>query len=426
VANLAAEAREPGKTLPRSLFAGIGAVVVVYVLVAIVGIAAFPATAGGGPAGGTTALGNEWRRAPLVGIAAALDGPLPHGLARALEIGVGVTGTIVLVAAVSTSISGAGRLAYSLGRYDMLPRPFARLNRRTLIPPVTIVSSAAIAVGMLVLAASRNDSVRFLASLYSFGILIAFTAAQIAVIRLRFTEPDLPRPFRVPGNVTIRGRAVPVAALVGAPLTFALWIASLATHEAARVAGPIWAAAGAVVFVLVRRSEREPVLEHVEPPSPDLVPTVDEGTYTTILVPLKLGDIGEEVLATAIKLAEERGASVRVLHVVRVPLELPLDAEMAAEEERAEESISEAKAIAEEHGVDVEGAICRHRSLGEAIVEDALRHGTDLIILGSAPRWRRQSRFFSPTVDYVLRRAPCEVMVVAYPRDFLEETTVTT
>ena len=41
--------------------------------------------------------------------------------------------------------------------------------------------------------------------------------------------------------------------------------------------------------------------------------------------------------------------------------------------------------------------------------------------VGSAPRWRRQSRFFSPTVDYVLRRAPCEVMVVAYPQGVLEE-----
>ena len=41
--------------------------------------------------------------------------------------------------------------------------------------------------------------------------------------------------------------------------------------------------------------------------------------------------------------------------------------------------------------------------------------------MGSAPRWRRQSRFFSPTVDYVLRRAPCEVMVLAYPQGVLEE-----
>ena len=42
-------------------------------------------------------------------------------------------------------------------------------------------------------------------------------------------------------------------------------------------------------------------------------------------------------------------------------------------------------------------------------------------MLGSAPRWRRQSRFFSPTVEYVLRNAPCEVLVVAFPEHVLVE-----
>jgi nucleotide-binding universal stress UspA family protein len=107
--------------------------------------------------------------------------------------------------------------------------------------------------------------------------------------------------------------------------------------------------------------------------------------------------------------------------VIRVPLDLPLDAELTEEEERAEASLAEAKLLASEHGVDVEGEIVRGRSIGEAIVEQAKGDGVDLIILGSAPRWRRQSRFFSPTVDYVLRRAPCEVMVVTYPQGVLEE-----
>ena len=63
----------------------------------------------------------------------------------------------------------------------------------------------------------------------------------------------------------------------------------------------------------------------------------------------------------------------------------------------------------------------RGRAIGEAIVHEAVDHEVDLIVVGSAPRWRRQSRFFSPTVDYVLRKAPCEVMVIAYPQGVLEE-----
>ena len=60
------------------------------------------------------------------------------------------------------------------------------------------------------------------------------------------------------------------------------------------------------------------------------------------------------------------------------------------------------------------------RSIGHAIVEEAGTHGADLIVLGSSPRWRRQSRFFSPTVDHVLRNAPCEVLVVAFPEGTFE------
>ena len=183
VSNLAAETREPGRTLPRSLFAGIGLVVAVSFAVGIVGISAFPGGAG---------LGTEWLRAPLMGIAEALDDPLPGMLGDALRIAVGVTGALVLVVAVTTSISGAGRLAYAMGQRQMLPHAFGTLNRRTLIAPASIVSSTLIAATLLVIGHFiPTEATQFLAGLFSFGVLLAFTAAQLAVIRLRFTEPDL-------------------------------------------------------------------------------------------------------------------------------------------------------------------------------------------------------------------------------------------
>jgi APA family basic amino acid/polyamine antiporter len=420
VANLAAETREPGKTLPRSLFAGIGAVVAVSVAIALVGISAYPAHHDpAGPNGWASELGTTWIQAPIVGIAEAFGGELPDWAVDSLRVFLGITGAIILVATVSTSLSGTGRLAYSMGKRAMLPRAFGRLNQRTLIAPVSIASGAIIAVALLVVASFATREVRFLASLYSFGALLAFTAAQLAVIRLRFSEPDLKRPFVVRGNVRIRGVQVPLAALVGAPLTFALWIAALATHDAARVAGPIWLVLGGILFVVVRRGEHARLTEQVEPLEGDLVPE-EEGVYQSILVPVKLGPIGEEMLATAIRLAEERSCAVRALHVIQVPLDTPIDAELHDQEEQAEASLVDAKLLASEHGVEVEGEIVRARAIGEAIVENASSDGVDLILMGSSPRWRRQSRFFSPTVDYVLRRAPCEVMVITYPQGVLE------
>jgi nucleotide-binding universal stress UspA family protein len=150
-------------------------------------------------------------------------------------------------------------------------------------------------------------------------------------------------------------------------------------------------------------------------------PVAPAAQFKRILVPMKLGVIGEEMLATAVKLASEHGAEVRALHVIRVPLDLPLDAPMHDDEERAEASLAEAKLLGSDFGVTVEGATVRARAIGHAIVAHAKEVEADLIVLGSAPRWRRQSRFFSPTVDYVLRRAPAEVLIVAFPQTVLDE-----
>ena len=156
--------------------------------------------------------------------------------------------------------------------------------------------------------------------------------------------------------------------------------------------------------------------------SPDEQVELEEPVLSRILVPMKLGLIGEEMVATAVKLAQERGSEVEALYVVRVPLARSLDAALDAEDERrAAESLEEARLLGEDHGVVVRGATIRARSIGEAIVSEAAARQVDIVVLGSAPRWRRQSRFFSPTVEYVLRNAPCEVLVVAFPEHVLIE-----
>ena len=408
VANLSEEAREPGVSLPRSLFSALGLVVVVTVLIAIVGISAFPAH------GATSELGTTWIRAPIVGIAAAIGVHLPHWLWVVLRVGVGLSGALVLLTSVTSAMGGSTRLAYSLGEHGQIPRVFGRLNRRTLVAPSSIVVVAAVSIGIVIGSTLVHDPVASLASIYSFGVLLAFTAAQLAVIRLRARRPELVRPFVVPWTV---GR-VPIPSAVGAALTGSVFVVAMATHPGARYAGPAWLAAGLVVYFVGRRTRGEPLLGRVVSSDEQELP---ETHYSSILVPMKLGLIGEEMVATAVKLAQERGVPVEALYVIVVPLELPFDAEMVAKEEAAAAAIAEAMLLGADHGVEVRGAIVRARSIGAAIVKEAADRGADLIVLGSAPRWRRQSRFFSPTVEYVLKKASCEVVVVAFPQGVLEE-----
>ena len=305
VANLAAETREPGRTLPRTLFSAIGLVVVITTLVAVVGLSAFPVE------NGQTALGREWLEAPLAGIIEALQPSLPGWLGDALRVYVGLTGALVLLAAATTSISGITRLAHSLGEHKQLPRSFGRLNRRTLVSPQAIVAAAAISIALVLATGAMADQAIFLASLYSFGVLLAFAAAQLAVLRLRMTEPNLPRPFRAPL----------AAPLIGAPLAVGFWVLSLVTHPGARYAGPAWLAIGVAVYLLVRRRERSGLLHE------DAVRELPAGaSYRRVLVPMKLGPIGEEMVATAVALAKERGASVDAVFVIKVSLEDAIDA----------------------------------------------------------------------------------------------------
>jgi basic amino acid/polyamine antiporter, APA family len=407
VANYAEEARRPGRDLPRSLFSAISLVVVIYVLIALVGLSAFPAPTG------TTALGTDWLRAPIMGIVSALQQHLPTVLGHILKVYVGLTAVLVLLSAMTTSISGFGRLAYSLGEHGMLPPAFGRLHRRTLVAPASVIAAGVISIALLI-GTSFTRAVPFLASLFSFGVLLAFTAAQLAVIRLRRTKPEMRRPFRVPLDI----RGIPFPAVFGATCTAVIFVIAMITHPGARYGGPVWLVVGLVVYVAVRRERGVGLLDKITSSDEQEIP---ESAFTRILVPMKLGEIGEEMVATAVRIAQQDDATVEALYVIKVPLDKPLEAEMYDAEEQAAASLSEARALGADNGVEVSGTTVRARSIGDAIVKAAEDSGADLIVLGSAPRWRRQSRFFSPTVDYVLRKSSAEVLIVAFPQGSLEE-----
>ena len=260
----------------------------------------------------------------------------------------------------------------------------------------------------MIVSSALADDVIFLASLYSFGVLVAFAAAQLAVLRLRMTEPELARPFRAPL----------AAPLIGAPLVIGVWVLAMVTHPGARYAGPAWLALGVVVYLVVRRRERSGLLHEVNVIE-ELPPGVE---FQRVLVPMKLGPIGEEMVATAVALAKERDARVDALFVIVVPLEYPIDAPLLDLEAQAAASLAEAVHCSGRRTMcHVDPITVRARSIGQAILEQAVERESDLIVLGSSPRWRRQSAFFSPTVDYVLRSAPCEVLVVAFPQGVLED-----
>jgi nucleotide-binding universal stress UspA family protein len=185
-----------------------------------------------------------------------------------------------------------------------------------------------------------------------------------------------------------------------------------------RYAGIAWLVVGFLFYVVYRRRFLNvPLTETVRAPIP-LGPALAL-EYRNVLVPIVDRRESEAAMDLACRLATERRASIVALHVIQVPLELPLDAELPeAMEERANDLLDEARAIGDAYGVDVIGRIFRERRPGPAIVEEARRRHSEIIVMG-APRRdirRRQGRVFGDTVDYVLKNAPSRVMVAAAPK----------
>jgi APA family basic amino acid/polyamine antiporter len=139
--------------------------------------------------------------------------------------------------------------------------------------------------------------------------------------------------------------------------------------------------------------------------------------YRNILVPIVEGAESIEAVNLAVRLASERRTRIVAMRVIVVPLELPLDTELPEDERRAELLLDQARDLGELYGVTVLERLARARNAGRAIVAEAGRRQSEIVVLGS-PRGTHSGRsaIFGKTVDYVLKNAPCRVMVAAFRR----------
>lgn len=167
----------------------------------------------------------------------------------------------------------------------------------------------------------------------------------------------------------------------------------------------------------VRAQQRVPAAPHRDGKLRLLGPRRAAVAYHRILVPLVDTSDSERAVAVACQLGAERGASVAAVSVIEVPVELPIDAHMTEEEAHAKHVLRDAARIGDSYGVTVAPRILRGRSAGEAIVEEATRAQSEIIVLWAPRKGRARSkaRIFGRTVDYVLKHAPCRVMVTAAP-----------
>jgi APA family basic amino acid/polyamine antiporter len=407
VSNLAEEARDPARNVPRAYLLTVVAVWVIFFTLPAIALSALPVD------GGKTLLGlppeeGGYANDPVLGV---VDNLGVSGLALdALRIYVGILAATILFIATNAGVIGASRITYAMSGYRQLPAIFRRLHPRFKTPWISLVVFAGL-VSILTLLPGKVD---FLGTMYSFGAMLSFAIAHISVIALRYKRRDEDLVFRGRPNLRIRGVDWPLFAVVGALATGIAWIVVVWQTPDTRYAGLGWLAFGFVAYAVYRRwFVRAGLRETVRAPVIVLGPslTID---YRTIVVPVTRSAESEEALVAAARLAAERGSTVAVVHVIEVPLDLPLDVELPLDEEEADDVLDNSAALLESYGVRAVTRLARARSAGPAIVEEARSRDAELVILG-APRTRPRphGRIFGRTVDYVLKHSPSRVLIAA-------------
>ena len=395
ISNMAEEAIDPPRHVPRSIMYVVLAVFAIYAFLPSVALSAMPV----GPATKqevadvtkfscpnqdlvvhvtpTTPLACRYANDPVAGLVKNLT--LPKTIETGLGYYVAILAATILIIATNAGIIGVSMLTYSMGEHRQLPEALRRVHPRFSTPYVAIALYSAVAVALML----GNST--FLGNLYAFGAMLSFTLAHASVIWMRRNLARGDLPYRGPLSFHVGSYDLPLFAVLGGLGTLASWLVTIFLHISDNVApvGIAWLVIGMAVYV----------------------------AYRSILLPITPHTVTDEMTATALRLAAESGTTLVALYPIEVPLTRSLADPMDAEAERAERELREAAALGSEYGVNVITRIVRTRNVGQAIVEEAHRRRSEIIVLGAEQRKRGGERMFGKVIDYVLRHADCRVMV---------------
>ena len=191
MANVAEEVKRPKKTIPRAIILCVIITGIIYVLVSLSVVRVL----------NWEELGRS--AAPLADVATNSLG-LSGGVTLSL-IALFATASTVLI----TLVAGA-RIFYGMAKNNSLPLLLGKVHSKTNTPWIAVIGIFVTAVGF----AFIGDIV-IVASIVVFAVVVTFAMINLSVILLRYTQPELKREFKVPGNI---GR-FPILPLVGLGVT---------------------------------------------------------------------------------------------------------------------------------------------------------------------------------------------------------------
>jgi APA family basic amino acid/polyamine antiporter len=408
ISNMAEEARDEATTIPAAINRVVIAVFAIYAALPIVALSALPVHRR--PDGRyVTLLGVDQAHGgfagdPVLGIVKNLH---LGAFQAAGEIYVGLLAATILFIAANAGIIGVSRLVYSMGLHRQVPDRLRQLHPKFSTPWIGILVFGAIACVTLI-----PGKAEFLGNLYAFGAMLSFTIAHLAVIRLRLKEPDRERPFRGPGTLRVRGRELPVFALLGGLGTGLAFVTVTALHTAVALTGIGWLTLGIAVYIVYRRRQGLDLVTTIRVQTPRAV-TDREIEYDSVLVVYDQNEFHPGALRTALKVASQRRRSIHVLVFIEVPVSIPIDAPLP-DQERAAQTIIESAKIKGRRSVDGHWEKVRPGQAARRIIDEARSRNAAAIVI-PVPSRRRADVVLGSTLETLLRERPCRLIIESSP-----------
>ena len=246
MSQMAEETKRPEQNVPRALVMMIVAVLVIFAGISLVSLSAMT----------PQELATDWSRDPVAGIAANLPLAILQDVLKPL-IAI-LAGTILLIAT-NAGLIGISRLAFSLGKHRLVPPALSRIHPRFKTPYISIILFSIIAILIIMPGFFEADVFKNMGALYAVGSLLAFMFAHASIISLRIRRPELLRPFKVGWNIKIKGRELPVSAILGICALSVIWVIILITQPYSRWVGLGWMVVGIIIYYFYRKRENLPL-----------------------------------------------------------------------------------------------------------------------------------------------------------------------
>ena len=389
IAQAGEEIRDPEHTIPRAMFFSLAVVVTSYMAVAFVALA-FPASRP--PQAlenfGPVAIVELGRRAiPWVGA------PL---LAAA--------GLVATLSALNATLFSASRLSFAMGRDQMLPKSLGRVHTRFHAPSAAILLS-----GIVTLVLVLVSDLRVVATSAGLSFLLAFVLVDVALVRWRLKHPEVRRGFTAP-----LFPAFPVLG-VAANLVLAWFLATQpGTGQLAWAVIVLWLGVGLLLYYPFR------LREGVARPLPKRVdvaqilaaeaPPVELEKYR-VLVPLReFTNVALVRLGAAF--AAARHGELALMNVLEIPRTLPPKAIRFHYVDERIRGLHKLERVARAYGVDTRATVRIGHLPYEIVLRTIEEEDVNLLVLGwRGDRQEGEVRILGDTIDYLVQRAPCDVVV---------------